>query len=121
MFIGSREGSTRRQPSPSDKAPDLCQRWGCDALQQHWEEGSGSSFSFSREQRSTSGCRGKIFGSFCLVVTGFVMFVVLCEGVRVRNVIWARILEIVNFTLLKLFNDFNYIAEICYLCCSTDR
>lgn len=85
------ESSTTRQPRPSDKAPGLCQHWGCGALQQHWEEGSGSSSSSFVGQRRTFGGGGKIFGSHWLVAMGFAVFVTLCEGIRVGNmVIWQE-------------------------------
>lgn len=51
------ESSTTRQPSPSDKAPDLCQHWGCAALQQRWEEGSGSSSSLCKHCRAKKNFR----------------------------------------------------------------
>lgn len=109
MFIvlgWNRRAAPRDSPVPVTK-PQICVSTGvvlpCSSTGKRNQD-PAPPFANAAGQRRTFGCRGKIFGSYWLVAMGFAMFVTLCEGVRVGNrVIWARNLEIIYLTVLKLF------------------
>lgn len=106
MLGWDRRAAPRDSPVPVTK-PQICVSTGvvlpCSSAGKR-DQDPAPPFANTAGQRRTFGCRGKIFGSYWLVAMGFAMFVTLCEGVRVGNrVIWARNLEIIYLTVLKLF------------------